>query len=125
MKLPRPRSMRCLAFIQLDIALAIVILGLIFIPLSVTSSAKLDLARRHHFKAVALNLIDGEIDVLLAGEIKKYKPGESLITPPGEAVGSLPKGEFILTLNDKIFKLEWVPEKSTKWGRVQREVNLK
>ena len=75
MKLPSSRSIRCLAFIQLDIAVAIVILGLIFIPLSVTSSAKLDLARRHHFEAVALNLIDGEIDVLLAGEIKKYKLG--------------------------------------------------
>ena len=125
MKLPSSRSIRCLAFIQLDIAVAIVILGLIFIPLSVTSSAKLDLARRHHFEAVALNLIDGEIDVLLAGEIKKYKLGKSLITPPGEAVGSLPKGEFILTLNEKTIKLEWVPKKLTKWGRIQREVNLK
>tara|TARA_B100000029_G_scaffold500435_1_gene572192 strand:+ start:277 stop:657 length:381 start_codon:yes stop_codon:yes gene_type:complete len=116
---------RRLAFIQLDVAVAIVILMLVFIPLTVTSSSKLDLARRHHVEAVVLQLIDGEIDVLLAGELKKYKAGEQRITPAGEAAEDLPKGEFILTLKEKQLSLAWVPVKLAKWGRIERAVNLK
>ena len=114
-----------LAFIQLDVAVAIVILMLVFIPLTVTSSSKLDLARRHHVEAVVLQLIDGEIDVLLAGEQEKYNFGEHRITPAGEAAGDLPKGEFILTLKEKQLSLAWVPIKLAKWGRIERGVNLK
>ena len=47
------------AFLQLDVAIAITVLVLVFIPLSVSSSGDLDLARRHYFEAVALQLIDG------------------------------------------------------------------
>ncbi len=116
---------RRLAFIQLDVAVAIVILMLVFIPLTVTSSSKLDLARRHHVEAVVLQLIDGEIDVLLAGEQEKYNFGEHRITPAGEAAEDLPKGEFILTLKEKQLSLAWVPVKLAKWGRIERAVNLK
>ena len=114
-----------LAFVQLDVMGAIVILMLVFIPLTVTSSRKLDLARRHHVEAVVLQLIDGEIDVLLAGEHKKYNFGEHRITPAGEAAEDLPKGDFILTLKKKQLSLVWIPVKQAKWGRIDREVNLK
>ena len=114
-----------LAFVQLDVMVAIVILMLVFIPLTVTSSRKLDLARRHHVEAVVLQLIDGEIDVLLAGEHKKYNFGEHRITPAGEAAEDLPKGDFILTLKKKQLSLVWIPVKQAKWGRIDREVNLK
>jgi len=114
-----------LAFIQLDVVLAVSILILLFIPFGVTSSGKLDLARRQHFEAVALQMIDGELDVLLAGERQKYPLGEHKITPPGEAVKTLPVGEFILIVKEKQLSLAWVPEKGAKWGRVEREVTLK
>ena len=105
--------------------LAVSILMLLFIPFGVTSSGKLDLARRQHFEAVALQMIDGELDVLLAGERQKYPLGEHKITPPGEAVKTLPVGEFILIVKEKQLFLAWVPEKEAKWGRVEREVTLK
>ena len=116
---------RRLAFIQLDVAVAIVILMLVFIPLTVTSSSKLDLARRHHVEAVVLHLIDGEIDVLLAGEKEKYNFGEHRINPAGEAAEDLPKGDFILTLKKNQLSLVWIPVKPAKWGRIERKVNLK
>lgn len=116
---------RRLAFIQLDVAVAIAILMLVFIPLTVTSSGKLDLARRHHVEAVVLQLIDGEIDVLLAGELKKYKAGEQRITPSGDVVEMLPKGDFVLTVKEKQLELVWVPVKLSKWGRIERAVNLR
>ena len=120
---PTPRAAKRLAFVQLDVALAVSILLLVFIPFSVTSSSKLDLARRQHF--VALQMIDGELDVLMAGERQKFSPGEHKITPPGEAVKTLPVGEFILTVEEKQLTVAWVPEKEAKWGRVEREVILK
>ena len=122
---PTPRAAKRLAFVQLDVALAVSILLLVFIPFSVTSSSKLDLARRQHFKAVALQMIDGELDVLMAGERQKYIPGEHKITPPGEAVKTQPVGEFILTVQENPRTIAWVPEKEAKWGRVEREVTLK
>ena len=122
---PTSRAAKRLAFVQLDVALAVSILLLVFIPFSVTSSSKLDLARRQHFEAVALQMIDGELDVLMAGEWQKFSPGEHKITPPGEAVKTLPVGEFILVVKENQLSIAWVPEKEAKWGRVEREVTLK
>jgi len=119
------RVARCRAFLQLDVAVAITVLALVFIPLSISSSGDLDLARRHYFEAVALQLIDGEMDVLLAGERRKYTTGEHRITPVGEAVQNLPEGKFVLTVHDQKLTLAWVPTKRAKWGRVERVVELK
>ena len=122
---PTTRLAKHLAFLQLDVAIALTVLALVFIPLSVSSSGGLDLARRHYFEAVALQLIDGEMDVLLAGERRKYTTGEHRITPVGEAVQNLPEGEFVLTVHDQKLTLAWVPTKRAKWGRVERVVELK
>ncbi len=119
------RVAKCRAFLQLDVAVAITVLALVFIPLSVSSSGDLDLARRQYFEAVALQLIDGEMDVLLAGERQKYTTGEHRITPVGESVQNLPEGEFVLTVHDQKLTLAWVPTKRAKWGRVERVVELK
>ena len=119
------RLARRRAFLQLDMAIALSLLALVFIPLSVSSSGGLDLARRHYFEAVALQLIDGEMDVLLAGERRKYTLGEYGITPVGEAVQNLPEGKFVLTVKQKQLTLTWVPTKRAKWGRVERVVQLK
>jgi len=119
------RVARCRAFLQLDVAVAITVLALVFIPLSVSSSGDLDLARRHYFEAVALQLIDGEMDVLLAGERQKYTTGEHRITPVGEAVQNLPEGEFVLTVQEQKLTLAWMPTKRAKWGRIERVVELK
>ena len=122
---PTTRLTNRLAFLQLDVAVAITVLALVFIPLSVSSSGDLGLARRQYFEAVALQLIDGEMDVLLAGERRKYTPGEHQIKPVGEAVQNLPEGEFVLTVHDQKLTLAWVPTKRAKWGRVERVVELK
>ena len=119
------RLARCRAILQMDVAIALSLLALVFIPLSVSSSGDLDLARRHYFEAVALQLIDGEMDVLLAGERRKYTTGEHRIKPVGEAVQNLPEGEFVLTVHDQKLTLAWVPTKRAKWGRVERVVELK
>ena len=119
------RVARCRAFLQLDVAVAITVLALVFIPLSISSSGDLDLARRQYFEAVALQLIDGEMDVLLAGERRKDTLGEYGITPVGEAVQNLPEGKFVLTVKEKQLTLAWVPTKRAKWGRVERVVELK
>ncbi|MDP7010001.1 MAG: hypothetical protein QF685_01360 [Verrucomicrobiota bacterium] len=126
MNIPRTtRLAKRLAFLQLDVAIALTVLALVFIPLSVSSSGGLDLARRHYFEAVALQLIDGEMDVLLAGERQKYTTGEHRIKPVGEAVQNLPEGEFVLSVQDEKLTLAWVPKKLTKWGQVERVVQLK
>ena len=122
---PTTRLANRLAFLQLDVAVAITVLALVFIPLSVSSSGDLDLARRQYFEAVALQLIDGEMDVLLAGERQKYTTGEHRITPVGEAVQNLPESEFVLTVHDQKLTLAWVPTKRAKWGRDERVVELK
>ncbi len=119
------RVAKCRAFLQLDVAVAITVLALVFIPLSISSSGDLDLARRHYFEAVALQLIDGEMDVLLAGERQKYTTGEHRITPVGEAVQNLPEGEFVLTVQEQKLTLAWMPNKRAKWGRIERVVELK
>lgn len=113
------------AFIQLDVAVALALLFIVFIPFGVSSWGDLDLARRQLHEAVARQLIDGEMDVLLAGERRNYTLGEHRIIPVGESVQNLPEGKFILTVEDQKLTLAWIPKKVAKWGRVERVVELK
>ena len=81
------------------------------------------MARRYYHRAVAMELVDGEFEILQAGEWRAFQPGIHDYAPRGHTATNLPPGRFLLTLQTNHLRLEWQPEKE-RGGPVIREANL-
>ena len=102
------------------IALAILVTAAI--PLSLGFLDEMKLCRAYYYHGVAMELIDGEMEVLLAGEKTQFGLGEHDYQPPGRAVTNLPSGKFKLTVLSDRLRLDWAPTVRNHTGKVSREV---
>ena len=107
-----------------DLVVAMGILAIALIPLSGSFVNDQKLIRAYYFRAVAMEIVDGEIESLAAGEWKSFPEGASVLTPRGLAAKNLPAGTFLFTRNDRLLRLEWQPKKADGGGRVSRDVKL-
>ncbi len=82
--------------------------------------------RLDYTRAVANEIVDGEMEVLVAGDWKNFPDGAQNYTVHSLAAANLPLGHFELTKTGKNLRLEWKPDKhSGGLGPVIREVTLK
>ncbi len=100
------------------------ILASVMIPLGFSFAYEQKLCRAYYFQAIAMEIIDGEIEVLRAGEWKSFKSGVQPYSVDAKAAKNLPPGQFVLTLHPPDLQLEWMPVKKGKGGRVQRAAVL-
>jgi len=84
-----------------------------------------NLARDYYYRAVAMQVVDGEMEALVAGEWKAFRPGDQPYTPRAEAAKNLPPGRLTLTVGAGRVKLEWVPTGRSGGGRVMREAKVR
>jgi hypothetical protein len=105
------------------IALAILISAAI--PMSLAFLQEMKLCRAYYYQAVAMEVIDGEMEVLIAGEHKQFSAGEHLYPVHGRSVTNLPPGKFTLTVAPDRLKLEWKPDKRHQAAAMLREVKIK
>jgi hypothetical protein len=73
--------------------------------------------------AVAMEAVDGEMEILLAGEWRDYQPGTQPFELHGDAVKNLPPGHAALTINGRHIRLEWTPDRHG--GKVVREADAR
>jgi hypothetical protein len=92
---------------MVELAAAIGILTLTTIPLAFAFIHEANLCRAYYYKAVAMQIVDGEMERLFAGEWRAFEPGEHVYEVKAESAKILPPGEFKLTLNDDGARLEW------------------
>ncbi len=116
----RPR--RGFAMIELVVAIGVVTAALI--PLAFTFAHEQKVFRAEYYRAIAMEIVDGEMESLAAGEWRSYKPGAQPYAVRAESATNLPAGHFTLTLREKRLRLEWSPEKPGQGGAVWREVML-
>lgn len=109
--------------VELTVALGVLVLAVL--PLSVAFVHDQAALRSRYFRAVALEIVDGEMEVLAAGEWRAFPPGRQPYPVRAEAAKNLPSGAFLLTLTNGRARLEWVPEARGAGGTVAREVVLK
>ncbi len=83
------------------------------------------LTRAYFNRAIVMEIIDGEMEALMAGEWRAFMPGAQTYPVRAEAAKSLPVGKFVLTLDGDRVRLEWLPEKSGRGGPVVREGRAK
>ena len=108
-----------------EVVIAMAILLMASIPLTVGFLGEMKMVRAVYYEAVAMEIVDGEIEILKAGEWRVFQPGRNDYRPVAGAATNLPPGKFALTISNAHVRLEWAPNKRGDGRTVAREVKVK
>jgi hypothetical protein len=108
-----------------EVVVAMGLLTFAMLPLAFSIAREQKLTRAYFNRAIVMEIVDGEMEALMAGEWRAFVPGAQTYPVRAEAARSLPPGRFLLTLDRDRVRLEWLPEKSGKGGNVVREARVK
>ena len=122
MFITRPERKRGFLTVELVVAMAILLVAVF--PLSYDFLRERQLSRACYYRAVAMEIVDGEIEVLQAGEWRAFGEGSQPYSVRAESAANLPPGRFVLSREGNRLRLEWLPAKRGAGGRVSREVSL-
>ncbi len=118
----RARARRGSLMIELLVAMALLTGALL--PIAYSFASEKRLARSVYQRAVAMEIVDGEAEVLAAGAWRQYTNGVFPYQVHAFAATNLPPGQFILGVTPGKFRLEWRPSVRHHGGAVVREVTL-
>jgi len=107
-----------------EMMVAIAILMVVIVPVAYSFDAEKRAARATYNHAIAMEIVDGEMEVLLAGEWRAFTPGTHPYPVKANALTNLPPGKFTLTLTTNKIRLEWKPSMTRRGGPIVREVML-
>ena len=111
------------AMLMTELMVAIAFLTIAVLPLALSFAKEHQYLRNCYQHAVAMELVDGEMELLVAGEWQRYPDGRHTLIPTGSAVTNLPPGTLALTVTAKHLRLEWLPAARNQGGGVIREAN--
>jgi hypothetical protein len=112
-------------FFEADLAVGLAILALAVIPLGFTFARERQVLRIEYSRAVADELVDGEMEILAAGAAKNLPEGTQKYSVHATAANQLPPGRFELTKTGNHLRLEWKPDAPKGLGSIVRETTLK
>ena len=101
--------------------MAIAILVTVMLPLAYSFRQEKLLCQAYYYQALAMSIIDGEMEILLAGAWKAHPQGEHEYQTRAQSATNLPPGRFRLNVGEASLKLSWQPAASHKGGVVLRE----
>jgi len=110
--------------LEVDLAIAMVILAVAILPLAFSFAKERQVLRVDYCRAVADEVVDGEMEILAAGAWKNFPDGSSAYKVQSRAAANLPAGCFELTKNNHHLRLAWLPDKHLGIGVVAREMNV-
>jgi hypothetical protein len=108
-----------------ELMIGLAILGIAVLPLAFSFAKEHQYLRTCYQRAVALEIVDGEMEVLLAGDWRAYPNGVHTLGLRALAATNLPPGKLQLTVADKNLRLEWLPELRNQGGNVVREATAR
>ena len=108
-----------------ELIVAIAILVITMLPLAYSFMQDEKMARHYYRRAVAMELVDGEMEVLLAGECRSFKEGPQPYTFHAASATNLPPAKTVLTIAGRHLRLEWLPDKPLSGGKVTREADVR
>lgn len=110
--------------LMMDLAMAVIILCMAILPLAFTFEKERDAMRADYFRAAADEVVDGEMEILAAGDWKNYPDGSQSYKVQSNAAANLPPGHFEITKTGKHVRLEWIPLRRQGIGAVIRETTV-
>ncbi|HZR16897.1 MAG TPA: hypothetical protein VFE51_06175 [Verrucomicrobiae bacterium] len=116
------RSFRRRGSLLIELLVAMAILSGVVLPLAYSIAAERRYARAVYQHAVAMEIVDGEMELLAAGAWHSFTNGVMDYPVHAGAATNLPPGRFILTMTPEKLRLEWRPSIKQHGGTVVREV---
>ena len=108
---------------EIVVAMAIILVAMLPMGDSVVNETRL--FRATYQRAIAMEIVDGEMEILAAGEWQAYPEGAQDYKVQAAAAVNLPPGQFQFTRQTNHLRLEWAPTKNHAISAVIREVTLK
>ena len=108
---------------EMVIAMAILVIAVIPMGNALFSDAKI--FRATYRQAVAMEIVDGEMEILAAGPWRDIPEGSRPYSVHANAATNLPPGQFLLTRAGNRLRLEWASTKKAGIGGIVREVTFK
>jgi hypothetical protein len=125
MVIPSPNKFRRQnGSLMAEMLVAIAILMAVMVPVAFSYDAEKRAARATYDHAIAMEIVDGEMEVLLAGEWRAFTPGTHPYPVKADALKNLPPGNFTVTLETNKIRLEWKPSVTRRGGPIMREAKL-
>jgi len=113
------------AALTTELLVAMALLTGALLPFAYSFAAEKRLARSYYQRAVAMEIVDGEMEVLAAGEWRSFKNGWQDYPVHAAAITNLPPGKFRLEVGNEKLRLEWEPAIKMQGGSVMREARIK
>jgi hypothetical protein len=111
-----------MALIEMLVAMGILIL--VLIPISMSFIGERREFGIYYHRAIALEVVDGEMEILRAGEWRAFKEGTQSYSIQNPSATNLPPGRFVLTRHDRHLQLQWLPAAKNQGGLVTRETDI-
>ena len=121
----RPENRRRRGYLEVDMIIAMLILTIAIVPLAYSFARERRVLHVEYFRAVAGEIVDGEMEILAAGAARDLPDGTQIYTVHSHAAASLPPGHFQLTKTGSRLRLEWTPDEKRGVSAVAREATLK
>jgi hypothetical protein len=106
---------------MIELVMAMGILTALLIPLAYSFAGQQRLCRVYYWRAVAMEIVDGEMEALAAGGWHSYREGAQPYAVTAEAAKNLPSSQFVLSVHDRQLRLEWKPDSPRNGAPVIRE----
>lgn len=103
-------------FLEADLAIALVLLLVAVLPLAYSFRADFKALRVANERAAALSLVDGQMEVLLAGAGRQFPPGTNVIELAGAAAVNLTTNRALVIVEGNRLRLEWRPAGRSSTG---------
>ena len=112
-------------YLMVDALVALAILSLALVPIGFSFARERQVLKIEYFRSVANEIVDGEMEILAAGDWKNYPDGTQNYLVHARAAATLPPGHFQLTKTKNHLRLEWTSDEKQGVGAIVREVTIK
>jgi hypothetical protein len=107
-----------------ELLVAMGILVLVMIPISLSFIGERREFGIYYHRAIALEAVDGEMEILRAGEWRAFQEGAQPYAVNNPSAANLPPGRFVLTRQARHIRLQWLPATKNQGGIVTRETDV-
>jgi hypothetical protein len=111
-------------FLMVDLVAALAIFAIAVMPLAYAFARERQILKIDYLRAVANEVVDGEMEILTAGAGRDFPDGSQVYTVNSRATASLPPGHFLLNRNGNYLRLSWIPDERRGLSPVVRETMM-
>lgn len=115
---------RARGFLEVDLLIGLAILTLAVVPLGFAFARERHVLKIEYCRSVANEIVDGEMEILAAGEWRAFPEGVQTYAVQAKAAANLPAGQFQFTRAGNHIRLQWSSNEKRGIGVVVREVTV-